>query len=206
MTEIDKNNNLSMSTLCDTILKKCDDVIKILHEIKNQAPAVEKREKMKKGCTRKIPTYRSRRRKIQLHSVEEMKIENTETLSTKFVSSTLVVPASHKDGSIKSIDTNSGFNKLEKMFQVTESPFLEERSFKDSSHYEEVEVFVSPNSEISPDTAGITTCDKNQEVFVSTERQATNALQMFSNSGSARSLCLATTLIYVNAGDSISAA
>jgi glycerophosphoryl diester phosphodiesterase len=148
MTEIDKNNNTSVSTLYDTVTKKFDDIIKILNEIKDQAPAVEKREKTKKGCTRKTPTYyRSRQRKVQLYSVEEMEIKNTKTLSTKFVSSTLVVPASHKDGSIKGIDKNTGFNKLEEKFQVTESLLSEERSFNDLSLSEKVQVFIFPISE-----------------------------------------------------------
>ena len=109
MTEIDKNYNSSVSTWCDTVIKKFDDMIKILNEIKDQAPAEEKREKMKKGCLKKTPTYRSRRSKVQFNSVEE-------TLSTKVVSPILVVSASHKDGSI--INKNTGFKKLEKKFQI----------------------------------------------------------------------------------------
>ena len=200
MKEIDKNNNSSVSTLCDTVIKKFDDIIKILNEIKDQAPAEEKREKMKKGCLRKTPTYRSRRSKVQFNSVEE-------TLSTKIVPSILVVSASHKDGSIKSINKNTGFKKLEKKFQIASSfQSSEERSFNDSSPSEEHQFFVSPNSEISLDTAGITANDKNQEVLISNERQATNTKQMVNKSVSTKSLCLIATLIYVNAGDFLSAA
>jgi hypothetical protein len=206
MTEIDKNNNSSVSTLYDTVTKKFDDIIKILNEIKDQAPAVEKREKMKKVCTRKRPTYRSRQRKVQLYSVEEMEIKNTEILFTKFLSSTLVVPASHKDGSIKSINKDTGLNKLEEKFQIAESPLSEEKSFNDSSASEENQVFVSPISEISPDTAGITAYDKNQDVFVSTERKASNTILMVSISSSLKFLCLTTTPIYINAGGFVSAA
>ena len=46
MIEIDKNNNnSSVSTFCDTVIKKFDDIIKVLNEIKDQATAVAKREK-----------------------------------------------------------------------------------------------------------------------------------------------------------------
>jgi len=208
MAEIDKNNNSFVSTWCNTITKKIDDIIKILNEIKDQAPAVEKRKKINKGCTRNKTTYCSRRSKVQLYSVGERQIEIAETLSTKFMSPTLVVPASHNDGSIKGIDkTKTGRNKLEEGIQVTPLLSSEDISLNYSSASEEDQVFVSPNSEISPDTAGITAYDKNREVFVSTERQATNTiLLMVSISGSLKFLCLAVALIYVNAGGFVSAA
>ena len=50
-----------MSTLCDTITK-VDDIIKI----KYQAPAVEKRKKINKGCLKKT-AYQVN--KVQLHAV-----------------------------------------------------------------------------------------------------------------------------------------
>ena len=206
MAEMDKNNNSSVSTWCNTITKKIDDIIKILNEIKDQAPAVEKRKKINKGCTRKKTTYCSRRSKVQLCSVGEKHSENAETLSTKFVSSTLVVPASHNDGSIKGIDKNTGRNKLEEDIQVTPLLSSEDISLNYSSASEENQVFVSPNSEIFPDTAGITAYVKNQEVFVSTERQANNTILMVSISGNLQFVCLAATMIFVNAGDFLSAA
>ena len=199
MIEIDKNNNSSVSTWCDTVIKKFDDMIKILNEIKDQAPAEEKREKMKKGCLKKTPTYRSRRSKVQFNSVEE-------TLSTKFVSSILVMSASHKDECIKSINKNTGFKKIGKKFHIASFQSSEERSFNDSSSSEEHQVFVPTNSKISLGTAGITANDKNQEVLISNERQATNTKQMVNKSVSTKSLCLISTLIYVNAGDFLSAA
>ena len=67
-------------------------------------------------------------------------------------------------------------------------------------------MILSPNSEIFLDTAGITAYDKNQEVLISNERQATNTKQMVNKSVSTKSLCLISTLIYVNAGDFLSAA